>query len=160
MQLIIRDQVSAILEEVGAKRKNRAVSEAMGLAVVGLAIRSFNDPSVRAAPWAPLTEATLAKKIEEGKSTAILKRNSILFRSWRVTEATADFVRIGSDRFYAAFHQWGTKRGLPARPMLPLLGTPDAAQLTPLAASRMVSAAKAALEGFLLKTKRKPPSST
>lgn len=160
MQLIIRDQVSAILDEIGAKRKNKYVAEAMGLAIVGLAIRSFNDPSVRAAPWAPLTEATLAKKIEEGTSTAILKRHTLLFRSWRVVEATSDFVRVGSDRFYAAFHQWGTKRGLPARPMLPLLGTPEAAQLTPLAAKRMVSAAKAALEGFLFKRGGKKPPST
>lgn len=158
MELIIRDQVSAILEELGARRANRHIAEAMGLAVVGLAVRSFNDPSARAAPWAPLKAATLAKKIEDGKSTAILKRNTLLFRSWRVVEATGDFVRVGSDRFYAAFHQWGTRRGLPPRPMLPLLGTPEAPELTPLAASRMVSVAKAALAGCLLKSKKKPRS--
>lgn len=155
--IIVKDQVSAVLEEIGAKRKNKHIAEAMGLAIVGLTIRSFNDPNVRAAPWAPLKEATLERKIAEGTSTAILKRHSLLFRSWRVVEVTSAFVRLGSDRFYAPFHQWGTKRGLPARPMLPLLGTAAAAQLTPLAASRMVSAAKAALEGFLLRKPGKKP---
>jgi phage gpG-like protein len=156
MEVIIKDQVSAVLDEIGAKRKNRAVAEAMGLAIVGLAIRSFNDPSVRAAPWAPLAPATIAQKIEEGTSTAILKRHTLLFRSWRVIEATSDFVRVGSDRFYAMFHQFGTKRGLPARPMLPLVGDATSSRLTPLAVKRMVSAAKAALEGFLFNRRRKP----
>lgn len=152
MEIVIRDQISAVLEELGTKRKNKAVSEAMGLAVVSLTIRSFNDPSVRAAPWAPLAPATLAAKIQEGTSTAILKRHSLLFRSWRVIEATGDFVRVGSDRFYAAFHQFGTAR-IPARPMLPITAEK---QLTPLALTRMVSAAKAALEG-ILRRGSKPP---
>ena len=158
MDLIIRDGVSAALDAIGAKRKNKQVAEAMGLAIVSLTIRAFNDPSVRAAPWAPLAPATLAEKIRAGKSTAILKRSTLLFRSWRVIEATGDFVRIGSDRFYAAFQQFGTGRGVPARPMLPLLGGPTDPQLAPFALTRMVSAAKAALQGFLSGLGGNPPA--
>jgi phage gpG-like protein len=148
-EIIIRDQVTAVLDAIGAgaHRRSKAVAEAMGLAVVSLTIRSFNDPSVRAAPWPELKAATVARKVAEGKSTAILKARGLLFRSWRITDLTSDHVKVGSDRFYAYFMQKGTSRGVPARPMLPL--TPDD-QLTPLALSRMVSAARAALAGLLL----------
>lgn len=155
MEIIITDGVSAALDQLGTQRKNKAVAEAVGLAVVALAIRSFNDPSVRAAPWSPLKPATIAQKIKEGTSTAILKRHSLLFRSWRVIESTANFVRVGSDRAVggqslAAIHQWGTRDGrIPARPMLPLTGTPDEAAFTPLAIRNMVEAGKAALADIL-----------
>jgi phage gpG-like protein len=148
MQLVIRDEVTAVLDELGARRKNKQIAQAIGLAVVGLTIRSFNDPSVRAAPWAPLSPETIERKLAEGTSTAILKRHSLLFRSWRVLEATSDFVRVGSDRFYALFHQFGTSGRVPARPMLPMTGGPEGATLTPLAVRRMVEVARAALEGI------------
>jgi phage gpG-like protein len=153
-EIIIRDQVTAMLDAIGAgaNRRSKAVAEAMGLAVVSLTIRSFNDPAVRAAPWPELSERTVARKVAEGKSTAILKARGLLFRSWRITDLTSDHVKIGSDRFYAYFQQKGTSKGVPARPMLPL--TPDD-RFTPLALSRMVSAAKAALAGLLL-PKRAP----
>jgi phage gpG-like protein len=148
--IIVKDHISAVLAALGGKLKQpKVVAEAMGLAVVSLTLRSFNDPGVRAAPWAPLTPATLARKIAEGTSTAILKRHVVLARSWRITELTARYVKVGTDRPYAAFHQWGTSR-VPARPMLPLQGDPGAAKFTPLAERRMVSVAKAALAHLLL----------
>ena len=55
MELIIRDEVSAVLAKLGAKLKHpKPILEAAGSAVVQLAARSFRDPGVRAAPWAPL----------------------------------------------------------------------------------------------------------
>jgi phage gpG-like protein len=159
--IIIKDHVSTLLEGLGGKIKRpKAVAEAMGLAVTALTIRSFNDPSVRAAPWSPLREATLARKIAEGKSTAILKRNVLLARSWRITELGGDYAKVGSDRFYAWFHQFGTSR-VPARPMLPIVGAPGSAQFTPLAVARMISVAKSAIAGELLpgrNSKRRPTS--
>lgn len=150
MQILIKDPVTAALDQVGAKIRDRTpIAEAVGLTVSSLAARSFNDPSVRASPWAPLKPATLREKIAAGQSTAILKRSTLLFRSWRVIEATADRVRVGSDRFYAIFHQFGTKRGLPARPMLPITGGVDNARLTDLAVRRVVDAARAALAALL-----------
>ncbi len=150
VQVVVTDSVMSVLERLGVQLKNRKpIGEAMGLAVTSLTIRSFNDPSVRAAPWAPLKEATVAAKLREGTSTAILKRNTLLWRSWRITELTNDVVKVGTDRFYAKFHQWGTIRGLPPRPMLPLDGTPDSADFTPLAVRRIMSAARAVVQGLL-----------
>ena len=53
MEIIIKDQATAVLDAIGAKRNQyKQVAEAMGLALVSLAIRSFNEESLRAAPWA------------------------------------------------------------------------------------------------------------
>jgi hypothetical protein len=159
MEIVIKDSATAALNLLDARLKNRsAVSEAAGLAVVSLSTRSFNDPSVRAAPWAPLQPETIARKLEEGTSTAILKRHGLLFRSYRMIEATNDYVRVGSDRAtpgglwsLAAIHQFGTKDGrIPARPMMPLMGSsPDSAILTPLAVRNVQAAAMAALKKLL-----------
>lgn len=156
--VVIKDQVSAVLEAIGAKRgQHKTIAEAMGLALVSLTIRSFNDETVRASPWAELKEITIARKLAEGTSTAILKRHGLLWRSWRVTEVAASHAKVGSDREYAAVHQWGSRDGrIPARPMLPLTGTAENAQFTDLAVKRMTSVAKAALEGLLLPKKGKP----
>lgn len=150
--IILKDHVTALLDGLGGRLKRpKVVAEAVGLSVVALTIRSFNDPGVRAAPWAPLAEATLARKIAEGTSTALLKRHVLLARSWRVTELGGDFVKVGSDRFYAWFNQFGTSR-TPARPMLPLAGPPGAATFTPLAVARMVEVAKRAIAGEMLRS--------
>ncbi len=150
VQLVVTDTLTAALDAMGARFKNpRHLSEATGLAMVGLTVRSFNEPSVRAESWAPLAPETIAQKIKEKTSTAILKRHTLLWRSWRVVEAHSDFVRVGSDRFYAIFHQFGTRRGVPARPMLPVTGGPENSTLTPLAVRNVVAAAKAALRDLL-----------
>ena len=158
MQVVVKDQVSSVLDQLGTKRPAKAVSEAMALAVVGLTIRAFNEPALRAAPWPDLKESTVKEKAKRGGANAILKRSTLLFRSWRVIEATAAGARVGSDRPYAVFHQFGTDRSLPARPMLPLLGGPGDATFTPLAIRRMTSVGKAALDGLLLpgKAPKKP----
>lgn len=162
--VIVRDQVTAVLDAIGAKaRDRRPVAEAMGLALVSLAIRSFNAPEVRAAPWAALKQSTIDRKMKEGTSDAILKRRGLLWRSWRVVESTPNYVKVGSDRPYASVHQWGSKNGaIPARPMLPMTGTPDAPRFSELATRRMISVAKSALEGLLLPKKgtRRPPKTS
>lgn len=158
MAVVIKDQVSAVLDAIGAKRgQHKKIAEAMGLVLVSLTIRSFNDESVRAAPWEALKESTIARKIAEGTSTAILKSHGLLWRSWRVTEVAASHAKVGSDRAYAGVHQWGSKDGrIPARPMLPLTGGPEAPEFTELAVRRLTSVAKAALEGLLLPKKGNP----
>jgi len=157
-ELIIKDLATVALDQLQAKLMNtESVSEAAGLAVVSLATRSFNDPSVRAAPWAPLKESTLLQKIKEDTSTAILKRKGVLYRSYRVIETTNDTVRVGSDRAtpdgkmsIAAIHQFGTRNGrIPARPMLPIWGTQDSNILTPLAVKSVRAAALRALNALM-----------
>lgn len=147
--IIIRDAVTVTLDRLEAKIQHPTpVAEAAAVAVASLTIRAFNDPSVRAAPWAPLTPETLARKIAAGVSTAPLKRSTLLFRSW-VASADGGTGRVSTDRPYAKYHQWGTRRGLPARPMLPITGSPTAPQLTELAARNAVAAAKRALDEIL-----------
>jgi hypothetical protein len=154
-QLIIHDLATVALDRLQAKLMNtESVSEAAGLAVVSLATRSFNDPSVRAAPWSPLKESTLAAKIREGTSTAILKRHGVLWRSYRVIETTNNTVRVGSDRAtpgglsIASIQQFGTTR-IPARPMLPIWGTAESNVLTPLAVKSVRAAALRALNALM-----------
>ncbi len=156
-ELIIKDLATVALDRLQAKLMNtESVSEAAGLAVVSLATRSFNDPSVRAAPWAPLKESTLLQKIKEGTSTSILKRHGLLWRSYRVIETTNDTVRVGSDRAtpgglsLASIHQFGTKDGrIPPRPMLPIWGTAESNILTPLAVKSVRAAALRALNALM-----------
>lgn len=165
MEVVVqKDTVSAALAKLAATARNpQQVTEAIGLAVVSLAARSFNEEEVRAAPWAPLKPETVARKIQEGTSTAILKRHVLLARSFRVLGGDAGSVRVGTDRGYAGYHQWGAPRaGIPPRPMLPLTGGPGmaparssqggsrgAAQFTQVALRDMMDAARAALRAEL-----------
>jgi phage gpG-like protein len=104
---------------------------AMGTALVNYTKRTFNDASLRAAPWP-------AKK-SGGASN--LKRDGVLWRSPRVVKTTKTSVTVGSDRvLYAAVHQLGSAQtgGIPARPFFPILN----GQLTSKAAKRVEHAAE------------------
>ena len=145
----IDDALSPSLQRV-AQLGYRPVLEAIGLQVVAIAMRSFNEPAMRAAPWAPLKPETIAENIRLGKSTAILKRDVVLARAWRVTDLQDRSVTAGTDRPYASFHQTGTRRGLPARPMLPFLGaTAESAVLVPWAREKLERIGQLKLESLL-----------
>lgn len=142
MLLIVQDSATTALAQLAAGLADqRPALQAAGDAIAQLALRSFRDEAVRAAPWAPLAPRTVAAKLAAGAMTGTLMRHGLLSRSFRVTEVLADAVAIGSDRPYARWHQVGTAR-LPARPMLPINA---AGQLTPLAARNMLTAVKAVL---------------
>jgi phage gpG-like protein len=150
MSLQIRDTLTPGLKKAAASIANKKpILEAMGLQMVSLAQRSFNDPAFRAAPWAPLKASTLAAKLKAGKSSAILKRDVVLARSWRVASVTNAAVTVGTDRPYAPYLQFGTRRGLPARPMLPFIGGPDSAQLAPFARDKLDKIARAKITSLL-----------
>lgn len=150
MGLSVNDRLPPALARAASKIKDkRPILEAMGLQLVSITTRSFNDPTQRAAPWAPLSASTLAQKLKAGKSSAILKRDVILARSFRVTALTNAAVTVGSDRPYAPFQQFGTKRGIPARPMLPFLGGPDSATLAPWAREKLTKIASAKTKSLL-----------
>lgn len=149
MQITVTDQASALLAALGARLEHpQPIYEAAALAIVALTQRAFVEPGVRAAPWAPLAPATLRGRRAATYKTALLRRSGLLFRSWR-TAATDAEGAVVTDRPYAAFHQFGTARGLSARPMLPILGAATQATLTPLAAQSMLEAAQAALSALL-----------
>lgn len=114
------------------------VLRAMGAVVVSMARRAFAAPDLRPGPWA-------ARKTPGDKP--ILVRSGLLKKSPRVTEVTSSFVKVGTDRPYAAVHQFGSKKkrgrgsGIPARPYFPLTGMPERAALTPKAEEAMIAAA-------------------
>jgi len=95
---ITRDTLSpALLKAAKAVANRRPILEAMGLAVAGMSARAFNDASLRPSPWAP----------KSGGGMATLKRSGTLWRSVRISGITNSSVTIGSDRKYAAIHQFG-----------------------------------------------------
>lgn len=69
----------------------------LGMAVVSVSKRSFTDPSLRAATWSNKKDGT----------AATLQRSTTMRRSVRVVDVGADDVTVGSDREYAAIHQFG-----------------------------------------------------
>lgn len=127
----------------------RPALEAMGLAVVSLAKRSFSAPALRAAPWPALKPATITAKKKAGRSEKPLQRTGTLAKSPRIIEVTARNVTVGSDReagshSLAAIHQLGAPAAkIPARPIFPFdqNGRP-----TDRARRNVISAAQGALK--------------
>lgn len=148
MQLTITDQASAVLNALGAKLSHsQPVYEAAALAIASLTQRSFVDSSVRAFPWIPLDPATLKSKRRATFKSAILRRSGLLFKSWLATATDAEGV-VSTDRPYAVFHQFGTRR-LPMRPMLPIIGSATTPQLTQLAVRDVTEAGIAAFSSLI-----------
>lgn len=138
MSLSIKDQISPRLQRGLKKMKNkRPVLEAAGAAVEGISVRAFRDESLRASEWEPLTEATLAAK---GSSGNLLIESGALVHSLRHVVGSNQ-VEIGSDRPYAAAHQFGYE-AIPARPFMPIVGD----RLTAEAAAEVRSAVEAVIE--------------
>jgi phage virion morphogenesis protein len=111
-RVVVRsDSVTPDLKRLGAMGDDMTpLMRAIGVAIVSLTKRAFNDASLRPAGWA-------AKK--DG-SVATLKQDAVLWRSIRTITADSARVVVGSDRPYAAIHQLGGKtRPMPARPYFP-----------------------------------------
>lgn len=164
MSLKIKDAISPELARmIRACQNRRAVLEAMGLALVSLTKRAFDEPALRPLPWP-------ARKHDS--SNPILIQSTLLRRSIRVTRTTSDEVEVGTDRPYAAAHQFGTKPytirpktakalfwpgaphpmtavhhpGLPPRPFFPF---DSSGSMTPAAQAKVKTAAMAALASQL-----------
>ena len=146
-----RDNLSPALAAQARKVADpRPILEAMALQMKSITDRSFNEPGQRVAPWAALKARTLKEKLKAGKSTAILKRDVVLARSWRVANVTKTSAQVLTDRPYALPLQTGSKRGLPARPMLPFVGSDAAtATLAPFAGEKIRRIGQAKLDSLL-----------
>lgn len=131
---------------VGPGRK--LILKAGGVAVASLATRAFRDESLRPTQWPPVKPATQKQK-KKGRTSTLIDTGT-LFRSIRANDPTGETVEIVSDRFYASFHQFGTKR-MPARPFIPAKGGADggAAELTATAEKRVRSAMEAQAKAVL-----------
>jgi len=139
---ITKDQITPDLrKKLAGIRDRRPVLEAMGIELVSLTKRAFNDAALRAAPWPPKKDG----------SPATLKRKGTLWQSIRITSVTPDAVTVGSDRPYAAVHQLGSSKskgrgsGIPARPFFPVLG----GVLARGAMDRVVAVAQAKIKSLL-----------
>lgn len=112
---IERNDIARDLQRAMSKVRNpERLMKAIGVGLVGLTKESFNNASLRPAPWPN----------KKGGSAATLKsREATLWRSIRVQSFSGSEVKIGSDRPYAAIHQLGGKsRPMPARPYFPFIG--------------------------------------
>jgi phage gpG-like protein len=152
-----RNDISPDLRKKIAKVKNAGpLLRAIGVGMVGLAKESFNNASLRPAPW--------RNKID-GTAATLKSREASLWRSIKVQNVTSREVKFGSDRPYAAIHQFGgiirAKNGgylkfqvggkwiyakqvtMPPRPYMPVMG----GQLTAPAKARV----KDIIEAYVMK---------
>ena len=139
MGLQVHDAVTPMLARAHHAVENpREILRAGILQMVSITERSFNDPSQRAAPWKELKPSTIAEKKRAGKSLAILKRDGLLWRSFRVESVNNHEAVMASDRPYAGTQQFGTKNGrIPARPFIPFVGPPGSAVMAPFAQKKI-----------------------
>lgn len=73
------------------------IHSAMGLAIVGITKRAFNDASLRPRSWSPKSDGSPAR----------LRKSGTLAKSIRVTASGASGFTVGTDRPYGAIHQLG-----------------------------------------------------
>jgi phage gpG-like protein len=96
---ITRNTLSPALAAIARRLSDkRPLLEAMALSLVSVTKRAFRDDSLRPAPWAPVKKT----------SGAALRQSGALFQSIAITGVTQDEARVGTDRPYARYHQFGT----------------------------------------------------
>lgn len=145
MSLQIKDGISPGLKSAAAKiADKKPLHEAMGLTIVSRTKRAFTDESLRPAPWAARNPPT--------GTWSLLRKSGALWQSIRITEVTNDHVTVGSDRKYAAVHQFGSSKksgrgsGIPARPFFPFT---KEKKLTPEATTAVERVLKAKISAIL-----------
>ncbi len=168
--LSLTDTISPGLRaKVRAVRDPKPILQALGLGLLSMTQDSFNNPSLRVAPW--------PNKLNG--SPATLRKSQSLFKAWRVGQPTHNAITVANDRPYAPIHQFGgqtrphvirPKFGkalnfpgarhpvkkvnhpgskIPARPMLPFFGRGDSAELAPVARAKLQKIGQAKLNALL-----------
>lgn len=99
MSVRVRDGISPRLDHIARHLADaRPMLEAMGAALSGWVVASFGDPGKRIESWPPLSTGE--------RST--LERSGALRQSLgRAPRVTSSSVTVGTDRAYAAIHQFG-----------------------------------------------------
>jgi len=67
--------------------------------------------------WSPLKEAYLKWKIKKGFSEKKLHRTTTLAQSFTSVIKDKEAI-VGTPVYYAIFHEYGTRRGIPPRPFM------------------------------------------
>jgi phage gpG-like protein len=117
------------------------VLEHMGTSLVSMTTQAFRNEALRALPWPPVKK----------KRGAPLYASGALKHSIRITGLSNYMVTVGTDRTYAGYQQFGTKRKdgterIPARPFFPFN---ESGEMTPAAKQKIEAAAKVALAKLL-----------
>ena len=132
-QQVTGGSLSAELSELVRRAEDPALMEGIGLALVSLTRRAFDEPDLRPSPWAPRKDKSL--------NHPLMRLTGELGKAARVDSFTAGSVTMAGDRKYFAIHQYGgpvptrhtgyrfdrndaPKQSyftLPARPMFPIL---------------------------------------
>jgi phage gpG-like protein len=100
---IDKDTISPDLRKrIKALGDRKPVLEAMGAALMAIAKAAFTQSSLRPTQWKAIRNT-------KGQFKAPLYDTGALKQSIRVVSVSNDSVRVGSDRPYAAAHQFGSK---------------------------------------------------
>lgn len=116
----LRARLQAIADE---GKTLRPAMDSIGFALEQRIALCFEDQaSPWGTPWAPLKPATLKRRRDEGRDGVSILRDLGLLLGSLSYQATAQGVdvRIGAEDRPAAVHQFGSSRGVPARPFLPI----------------------------------------
>lgn len=147
ISISVRDGISPDLAKKIAKLKDaRPVLQTMAQTLVERARRSWDEPAMRPAAWP-------ARKKDTGKK--LLWSSGALRRGTRVVKVTNAHAEVGSDRPYAAVHQYGSRKkrgrggGIPPRPYWPITGGAENPKLTPKAEEAVASAAQRRIDAML-----------
>lgn len=116
VQVSIKDLISPELRS-GLKlvKDKRKLLNNMAGVMEEMSRDSFRNESVRPKEWEELAASTLAAKKGRG---GLLIDSSDLVHSFE-TVLGSNQAEVGTNVFYAPFHQTGTKK-MPARPFMPL----------------------------------------
>ena len=141
---ITRDTLSPAIRLAASRLSDtRPLVEAMCLAVLSLAQRSFSNSALRAAAWPALADGSAAR----------LRRSGQLWKGLHVSGVSARVGYVRVNAIYGAVHQLGGKAGvnrsvrIPARPFLPFQPNGEPTALAATAIRRAVETKIASLTG-------------
>ncbi len=122
MKVAIRISSNTLSDDIKralkAAQNPQPALEAAAAVIVEHAKRAFIEPGLRPVTWPALAASTIRAKQRAHKSLGMLIREGHLIRTPRIIQSSRRRVLVGSNLFYARFHQLGTKR-IPARPFWP-----------------------------------------
>jgi phage gpG-like protein len=96
---LVSDAITPDLQtKIMAVRNRQPILEAAGLQLLSWVQASFSDSSKRVLPW----------PARKSGSNPLLKKSGALVQSIRVVSVSNNSVVVGTDRKYAALHQFGT----------------------------------------------------
>jgi phage gpG-like protein len=105
------DQFTLSLGQLADSALQRRIVQAMGTVVESLAVRAFDEPSLRPTSW-PARKA----------SNPLLIKSGDLRQSIHTQVIGNDEAKVGTPKVYGAVHQLGSRKGhIPARPFFPVV---------------------------------------